>query len=154
MYICKDCGLIFSEPKHYSEDRTPGGVCEGGSFIEHYEGCPACAGAFDDAQMCQRCSEWCDNNFCDSCIEDIKKEYADIISENFTASEYDTICDCILNPYSDKPYWDRGIAREKARRNEKYLMSFLEKYIKLMKDNFRPDEYDYTEDVEIEFKED
>lgn len=153
MYICSDCGLIFSEPKHYSEDRTPGGAFEGGSFIEHYTGCPACSGAYEEAYECQRCGEYCKNNFCDSCILDIQKEYAKLIADNFTESEYDTICDCITNPYSNNPYWEKGLVRARAKRNEKYLMSFLNKYIQLMKDNFREDEYDYTEDVELDFKE-
>ena len=48
MYKCLDCGCIFEEPKKYSEDRTPGGVFEGGSFIEYWQGCPDCAGAYEE----------------------------------------------------------------------------------------------------------
>lgn len=40
MFKCYDCGYVFEEPKHYSEDRTPGGAFEGSSFIEHFTGCP------------------------------------------------------------------------------------------------------------------
>ena len=58
MFKCRDCGYIFEEPKHYSEDRTPGGVFEGGSFIEHYTGCPLCAGAYDEAIECDSCNEF------------------------------------------------------------------------------------------------
>ena len=42
MYKCNDCDCIFDNPKTYSEDRTPSGVFEGGSFIETWEGCPHC----------------------------------------------------------------------------------------------------------------
>lgn len=48
MYKCLDCGYIFDEPNRYSEDRTPGGVFEGGSFIEYWYGCPSCAGAYEE----------------------------------------------------------------------------------------------------------
>lgn len=43
MYKCVDCGLVFDEPKLFSEDRTPGGAFEGGSFIERWYGCPNCS---------------------------------------------------------------------------------------------------------------
>ena len=46
MYYCKECDYVFEEPKKYTEDRTPGGAFEGGSFIEYFEGCPICGGAF------------------------------------------------------------------------------------------------------------
>jgi hypothetical protein len=50
MYICKDCKHVFETPKKYSE--------EGGSFINHYEGCPICAGAFEEAVECPVCNEY------------------------------------------------------------------------------------------------
>lgn len=46
MYYCKECDYVFEEPKKYSEDRTPEGAFEGGSFIEYFEGCPICGGGF------------------------------------------------------------------------------------------------------------
>lgn len=58
MYKCKDCGLIFDEPKEYSEDYTPGGAFEGGSFINRFSGCPNCSGAYDDAKKCEICGEY------------------------------------------------------------------------------------------------
>lgn len=50
MYRCKECGLIFEDPKMYSEDRTPGGSFEGGSFIETYFGCPKCEGNYEEVE--------------------------------------------------------------------------------------------------------
>lgn len=79
MYKCFDCGLVFEEPKRYSEDRTPGGVFEGGSFIEHYDGCPNCSGAFEEAKECDGCGEFVyvsslmatdDGEFCDDCYDE------------------------------------------------------------------------------------
>lgn len=58
MYKCKDCGLIFDEPKEYSEDYTPGGAFEGGSFINRFSGCPNCSGSYDDAKECEICGEY------------------------------------------------------------------------------------------------
>lgn len=83
MYICCDCGHVFEEPKHYSEDRTPGGAFEGGSFIEHYDGCPLCAGAFEEAVECDGCGEYVservieynnDGAFCNSCMEEMEED--------------------------------------------------------------------------------
>ena len=58
MYKCSECGEIFDEPKKYSEDRTPGGSFEGGSFIEHFLGCPICSGTFDEVEECSICGEY------------------------------------------------------------------------------------------------
>ena len=74
MYKCNDCGLIFEEPSNYSEDRTPGGVSEGGSFIEHYVGCPRCGGSFDEAEECEECGKYyniyeLEDGICDKCYE-------------------------------------------------------------------------------------
>lgn len=66
MNKCKDCGLIFDEPKEYSEDRTPGGAFEGGSFIEYFTGCPYCSGAYEEAKEC----EICGNYFTDDELKD------------------------------------------------------------------------------------
>lgn len=43
MYRCKDCGEIFDEPRHWTEQH---GFSDG--LYEHWEGCPCCGGAFED----------------------------------------------------------------------------------------------------------
>lgn len=85
MYKCLDCGHVFEEPKQYREDRTPGGTCEGGSFIEHYTGCLLCSGAYEEAKQCEICGEYFTSDeltdtteyinggcgdCCEQCIED------------------------------------------------------------------------------------
>ncbi len=85
MYKCLDCGHVFEEPKQYSEDRTPGGAFEGGSFIEHYTGCPVCSGAYKEAKQCEICGKYFTDDeltdttemingdcgdCCEQCIED------------------------------------------------------------------------------------
>lgn len=58
MYKCFDCGCVFEQPKVYTEDCTPGGVSEGGSFIQKFEECPECGGAFGVVEECVACGEW------------------------------------------------------------------------------------------------
>lgn len=58
MYKCFDCGCVFEQPKTYVEDCTPGGVSEGGSFLQKYDCCPECEGAFGSVEECVACGEW------------------------------------------------------------------------------------------------
>lgn len=58
MYKCFDCGYVFEQPTTYTEDCTPGGVSEGGCFVQKYDGCPACEGAFGSVEECDVCGEW------------------------------------------------------------------------------------------------
>ena len=62
MYRCRECGNVFETPANYSEDKTPGGAFEGGSFVEHYTGCPSCGGNYEEAKECDGCGEF----FCES----------------------------------------------------------------------------------------
>lgn len=78
MYKCCECGCIFEEPKIYSDDCTPGGAFEGGSFINYYYMCPNCGGNYDEALECSCCNELftkdegvCDeedNFYCNECM--------------------------------------------------------------------------------------
>lgn len=98
MYKCCDCGLVFDNPKVYSEDRTPyGGYPEPG-FTEHFAGCPSCGGAFDEAMECVRCNnEYISTEssypFCEGCQDDLATVLAEVITENFREDEYDFIYD-------------------------------------------------------------
>ena len=80
MYKCYDCGYIFDEPENFSEDKTPGGVFEGGSFIEHCIGCPRCSGAYGEIKECDNCNEFVylpdliltdDGEICDNCYNEL-----------------------------------------------------------------------------------
>ena len=57
MYKCYECGLEFDQPKTYSEDYTPGGAFESGSFCCKYTGCPNCEGRFGELIECDSCGE-------------------------------------------------------------------------------------------------
>lgn len=106
MYKCCDCGLVFEQPKHYSEDRTPyGGMSEPG-FTEHFTGCPSCGGTYDEAMLCQRCEDtYISTNFsypfCAHCMSDLMNQYNKLIADNFREDEYDMLYDHLhtLNPY-------------------------------------------------------
>ena len=58
MYKCLHCGYVFEEPATYSEDCTPGGAFEGGSFIDYYEGCPKCSCGYEEVFECDDCGEF------------------------------------------------------------------------------------------------
>lgn len=53
MYICLDCGKVFSEPKHWVETH---GLSHGP--YEEFNGCPTCGGAYAKALKCSCCGEW------------------------------------------------------------------------------------------------
>lgn len=108
MYICNECGLIFSTPKRYSEDCTPyGGPAEPG-FTNYYYGCPSCGGAYDDTMECARCNEYISvespDPFCSECVNDLLSVYAEVIQKNFREDEYDTILNYLddVEPFKEE----------------------------------------------------
>ena len=71
MYLCLDCGYIFSNPKTYTEthglDTPP---------YEKYLACPVCGGAFVETYPCAICDNWITGDYielsngdiiCDDC---------------------------------------------------------------------------------------
>lgn len=96
MYKCDECGLVFSEPKRYSEDRAPYGAEFDPRFYETLYGCPSCLGTYSEAMQCVRCEDEyikvrSTYPFCDSCKEDLLKTYKKLMTENFREDEYDYI---------------------------------------------------------------
>ena len=73
MFICLDCGLIFSEPVKYTErhglDTPP---------YEQFSGCPDCGGAYDKTYQCDACGCWIGDDYikvsgyriCSDCYEE------------------------------------------------------------------------------------
>lgn len=74
MYICKNCGETFEEPKIY-EEHHPYGM---GYATEEFAECPHCGeGDFDEAVMCSRCYKYVarvTDRLCDSCYREIYGE--------------------------------------------------------------------------------
>ena len=90
MYKCQDCLEVFDEPRKYSEDCTPGGSFEGGSFMRYFKGCPYCAGHYEDADECDNCGkvifttdgELIDGKFiCKDCLKKENIEIDDLKAE-------------------------------------------------------------------------
>lgn len=100
MYICNECGLVFNNPKQYSEDRTPYGGSSEPGFTEHYKGCPSCGGNYDEAMQCVRCdNEYISvesyHPFCEGCLQDLITVFCEVIVDNFREDEYEAVYDLI-----------------------------------------------------------
>ena len=74
MYICLECGRIFSEPAKWKEDR---GEYFGSPAYEEWWGCPNCHGDYAETYRCNRCGEWIggsyitidDKRYCEYCYD-------------------------------------------------------------------------------------
>lgn len=86
MYKCYECGYVFSTPIEFTEDQTPGGAFEGGSFLQRFTGCPKCQGAYGEATQCDFCGEWdfIDNiastsfgDLCNLCYDEMSESLED-----------------------------------------------------------------------------
>ena len=75
MYICKECGRIFEEPKHHYGEHLEhfGFPCR-----EGWTGCPSCGGVYTEAFKCDGCGEYIMGEYiktidyqyyCKDCIE-------------------------------------------------------------------------------------
>ena len=74
MFICLDCGHIFSEDEIsiWQEDR---GEYWGTPCYEEISGCPCCKGDYVETYRCDCCDEWIDRPY-------IKLESGERICEN------------------------------------------------------------------------
>lgn len=79
MFLCLDCGDLFSTPKSYSDSH---GLDYG---AERWNGCPYCSGAYVSTFECSECGEFItgkyvrigDFKYCDKCfdVNDIEDNY-------------------------------------------------------------------------------
>lgn len=73
MYICRDCGEIFTEDELEEEDCSFYTEYWGSNILVPYTNykCPYCGSKdFVDACRCEDCGEWCvpdDDGLCDEC---------------------------------------------------------------------------------------
>lgn len=44
LYVCRNCGETFDEPKEYVERHCPPGLI----YTETYVGCPSCGSGYDE----------------------------------------------------------------------------------------------------------
>lgn len=75
MFVCLECGSLFSEPKHWSEthglDTPP---------YEECSGSPCCSGAYIEAYTCSYCGDY-------------------ITTENYVKIDCDRYCENCYNIY-------------------------------------------------------
>lgn len=88
--------------------------------------------------------------FCDSCLFRLEDKYQKLITSNFTEDEYNMILICMTNPFNENPYWDLALNRYPYRKES--IKEDIDKYIKLIKDNFREDEYSAIQNYEVKWK--
>lgn len=74
MYICNNCGAVFSEPDTY-EEHHPYGM---GYAAEKWAVCPFCEETdYSEAKQCERCGEFAaelNNGLCECCYGDMYGE--------------------------------------------------------------------------------
>lgn len=84
MYICRDCGEIFSEPETYTENH-PYGM---GYASETFGCCPCCGGDYEEAVKCADCEEYflqddLNNGMCEYCVNNAREEIAKAVVNLF-----------------------------------------------------------------------
>ena len=60
MFVCKECGTIFSDPVKWREDM---GECFGFPTYKEYKGSPCCYGNYTEAKKCNECDEWITDDY-------------------------------------------------------------------------------------------
>ena len=110
MYICRDCGEIFSKPETYTENH-PYGM---GYASETFGCCPCCGGDYEEAVKCADCGEYFSDDelidgMCEHCLKMAREEIAKVIAKSFPKdyinklpeSVFDDIWEDIDNAYTE-----------------------------------------------------
>lgn len=97
--ICKDCGMVFDEPKTVvvcSHPEVEGCVPEYGDV------CPYCGehDYIENSDVCKRCGdEWAESElymgFCEKCQEKLKNDFLQLMKKNFRQPEIDYLFDVV-----------------------------------------------------------
>lgn len=82
MYKCNECGHLFENGEEKAWNESHG---------EHWLGCPLCSGSFEEAVPCSVCGTYdyddSEDNYCESCKENVKKRFQDLLNKNFSEEE-------------------------------------------------------------------
>lgn len=95
MFICRECGEVFEEPKYWEEGYPYG---EGYAY-QTLCCCPHCEDmAIEEAVVCKDCGEYFApddlyGGMCDECRQWIRKEIAKVIADRFPKSYFDNMPD-------------------------------------------------------------
>lgn len=98
MLRCEDCGHVFEEGESKVVSESHG--FENGSFEESYV-CPVCGGSFDEVKPCKVCGTYEHDfreDYCESCIDSVKKHFKEVLFENFYLNEIDLLVDLEVLP--------------------------------------------------------
>lgn len=99
MHICLECGQIFAVPGHNTDFYEGWGE----QFSHTYECCPACGGAFEEAQKCPVCDDVYldteDEYICGKCFE--SAGLPEIVKFYESTGELNTLID-ELNTFAEK----------------------------------------------------
>ena len=92
VYICLDCGEVFSEPSEFYE--THG--FQDHHYHETFTQCPKCGGDYEEAVECERCGEYVaesmsENCLCAKCRGAVWREFVKLMGDNFSPNEREYI---------------------------------------------------------------
>ena len=84
MYICADCGCVYSDKVTHTE-----------IWGERITGCPSCGGYSEEAVQCDSCGRWIPENdeypVCSKCMQEALDKLAEFLESTFTVGELKAI---------------------------------------------------------------
>lgn len=85
LYRCTDCGSVFDDPVYSSWMEDDG-------FMRHGLVCPVCkSDDYEEGCACQLCGGFSEDEYCDDCVSQLRKDLENLISENFNSDEIEAI---------------------------------------------------------------
>lgn len=96
VYRCKTCKEVFEEPNTKDLSfNVPYGA--GQALCPTYcDCCPACGSEeIEETKVCRICGEPCENDYCESCKEEVRKDFICLLEQNFDLHEIPLIYDMI-----------------------------------------------------------
>lgn len=82
MYMCDECKEVFEEPINWIEPHEETILCS-----------PCCKENFEEVRMCEFCDKYVslDEELCDKCKSDLRKQFSNVLHENFTEFEIEIL---------------------------------------------------------------
>lgn len=98
MYKCFDCGKIFMRPKTYYEEYEHFGF----PVEKKEEGCPNCAGSYEEAYKCKVCGAYSFGTICANDRKRITTSFRNYVTANFNEDETEALNDM----WEDGTLWE------------------------------------------------
>ena len=127
MFICEECGEVFSEYEVNRWEDEIGEYC-GVPYTEKMSGCPNCKGTYVEAKKCEKCGTWIREDswdFCEECLNEYqnKENCLDIGAEN---KDKVKINEFLASAFSEKEIED--ILLEHLEKDEEKMASAIRDY--------------------------